>query len=127
MGCSGLPHGERGLKQQIVHLGAWGRSAPEGPPVISTDEELSQASLLKARTEFCWNRLIDLFSFVHFVLQNRNCLVYARHQEDFAWLGNQTLWVNLRAGCPGGSEPQRSICSGQKHAIRGCVEKQQPK
>lgn len=127
VGCSGLPHGERGLKQQIAQLGAWGRSAPEGPPVISTDEELSQASLLKAGTEFRWNRLMDLFSFVHFVLQNRNCLVYGRYQEGFAWLGNQTLWVNLRAGCPGGSEPQRSICSGQQHAIRGCVEKQQPK
>lgn len=33
---------------------------------------------------------------VHLV--GRSCL---GSQEGFAWLGSQTLWVNLRAGCPG--------------------------
>jgi len=58
--------------------------------------------LLKARTEFCWNRLMNLFSFVHLVLQSRI------RQEGFAWLGNQALWVNLQGGCPGDTELQHS-------------------
>lgn len=57
-------------------------------------------SPLEARPDFCWkwNRVINLFSFVHLVLQSRSHL---GSQEGFAWPGNQTLWVNLKAGCPG--------------------------
>lgn len=76
---------------------------------------------------FVGTRSWTYFPLCTLCFRTETALVYARHQEGFAWLGNQTLWVNLRAGCPGGSEPQRSICSGQQHAIRGCVEKQQPK
>lgn len=51
---------------------------------------------------------MDLFFFVHLVLQSRSHLVYPRHQEGFARLGNQALWVNLKVGCPGGVGSQCS-------------------
>lgn len=118
MACLGLPHEEHGLQQQAHQLGAHERFMPDADSVFFS--RLGDP-LVKAGTEFCWNRLMDLFSFVHLVLQSGSHLVYPRHQEGFACLGSQTLWTNLKVSCPGGVGPQavilRNFQNGQQHML----------
>lgn len=73
-------------------LWAWESAAPTGEAVFFTDQSPRPLSP--------WGQAWLLLEWgnqpVHLV--GRSCL---GSQEGFDWLGSQTLWVNLRAGCPG--------------------------
>lgn len=74
------PEAPNSLAGSLGEVCAWRRVS-----LFFTLGVVPSLSLLKARTEFCWNRLMNLIDFVHLVLQSRSCLVYPGCQEGFAW------------------------------------------